>query len=146
MAAIATALTLMLAGSTLTAGRVPAPPPTIPTTSSCSKLDDATLATQVTDYLAKTLSADVMGRLQITSKNRVVTLSGGVNFRPTRARAVALAKKVKCVRSVINKIIYAPPFEECSGGFQNCCCPNEGCICARVCPGCDNPPAGKPKP
>ena len=136
---IATLLTLLLAGSALTVGRATVPPPTTPKSPSCSSIDDATLANNVRTELAKTMSPEVMERIQITAKNRVVTLKGSANFLGTKARAAELAKKVACVRRVINKIKYSRPTQECAGGFQNCCCPEEGCICARICPPCGNP-------
>jgi len=143
-AAFAALLTLLLASSALTVGRTTVPPPPAPKTPSCAKVDDATLANNVRDELAKVLSAQVMEHIQVTSKHRVVTLSGGVNFRPTRARALALARKVACVRMVINKIKFHVSTEECTGGQHECCCPEEGCVCARVCTICG--PPGSPKP
>ena len=134
-AAIATLLTLLLASSVFTVGRTTAPPPTTPRTS-CRNIDDGTLTNNVRDALAKTLSARVMERIQITAKNRVVTLSGAVNFLGTRALAGRLARKVECVRIVINKIKFVRGAEACTGGTQECCCPEDGCVCSRICPPC----------
>ena len=145
--AIATLLTLLLASSALTVGRAMVPPPTTPRSSTCKTLDDATLANNVRDHLAKTMSPAVMDRIQITAKNRVVTLIGSVNFKGTRSRLVTLARKVACVRRVINKIQFKQSAEECTGGTQNCCCPEEGCVCSRICPPCGpsgHPPSRKP--
>jgi hypothetical protein len=148
-AAIAALLTLLLASSALTVGRTivpPLPTPPTPTPPSCARVDDATLANNVRDALAKVLSARVMDGIQVTAKHRVVTLSGDVNFKPTRARAVALARKVACVRRVINEIKFRIPTEECTGGQQECCCPEEGCVCARACTICGLPKPPKPTP
>jgi len=142
--ALVTLLTLLLASSALTVGRTTVPPSPAPKTPSCTKIDDATLANNVRDELAKVLSAKVMERIMVTAKHRVVTLSGNVNFKPTRARAVALARKVACVRIVINKIKFNIPTEECTGGQQECCCPEEGCVCSRICPPCGLPKPPKP--
>lgn len=145
--ALATLLTLLLASSALTVGRIavpPSPTPKTPKTPSCSTIDDATLANNVRDELAKVLSATVMEHLVVTAKHRVVTLSGSVNFKPTRSRAIALARKVACVRRVINKIKFNIRTDECTGGQQDCCCPEEGCVCARVCPPCGLPKPPKP--
>jgi osmotically-inducible protein OsmY len=134
--AIATSLSLLLAGSALTVGSTTVLPPPTPMSSSCSTIDDATLANNVRDELAKILSTRVMGNIQITAKHRVVTLKGGVTYLRTKALAATLARKVKCVSWVINHIVYTPPTEECDNGFQNCCCPETGCECARICLTC----------
>ena len=140
--AIAALLTLLLASSALTVGRSTVPPPPTPKTASCARVSDATLANTVRDALAKVLSATVMEHIQVTVKHRVVTLSGSVNFKPTRTRAVALARKVACVRMVINKIKFIISTGECTGGQQDCCCPETGCECARICQICGNPKPG----
>ena len=136
---IATLLTLLPAGSAFTVWSATVPPPTTPRSPSCSGVDDATLANNVRDELAKTMSARVMANIQITAKNRVVTLKGSATYWGTRARAGTLARKVACVRRVFNQIRVVPLSAECVGGQQNCCCPEEGCICANVCPPCGNP-------
>lgn len=135
---IATLLTLLLASSALTVGSATVAPPTTPKNPSCSGLDDATLANNVRDELAKTMSARVMTNIQITAKNRVVTLKGSATYWGTRARAAELARKVACVRRVFNQIKVVPLTTECVGGQQNCCCPDDGCICSNVCPPCGN--------
>jgi osmotically-inducible protein OsmY len=140
--AIATLLTLLLAGGALTAGSARVPPPTTPQSSSCSRIDDATLANNVRDDLAKTMSARVMENIQVTAKNRVVTLNGTTNFLGTKARAGELARKVKCVRRVINKIQFLRTAGACERGQQDCCCPETGCECARICLICGNPKPG----
>ncbi len=134
--AIAVSLSLLLAGSALTVGSTTVLPPPTPMSSSCSQIDDATLANNVRDELAKILSARVMANLQITAKHRVVTLKGTVTFQRTKTLAARLARKVKCVRWVSNHIVYRPPTEECDSGFQNCCCPETGCECSRICVVC----------
>lgn len=136
--AFATVFILLLAGNVLTIGSTSVAPanPQLP---SCSQVDDATLATNVKDELAKTFSPRVMGAIEVTSKNRVVTLSGSTNFLGTRTRVGQLARKVRCVRRVINRIKFSPPAQLCSTGQKNCCCPDSGCECvpqSSQCPVC----------
>lgn len=136
--AIATLVTLLLAGSAFTAGSTTAPPPTTPQSSTCSTIDDATLAKNVRDELAKTLSTAVLDRITITAKNRVVTLTGSVSFFGLKSHITIVARKVKCVRRVINKIKWVPPLEDCLSTEKNCCCNGE-CECipsSQRCPIC----------
>ena len=137
---IAPLLTLLLAGSALTVGNTTVPPSTTPQSTRCSRIKNATLANNVRDELAKTMSPRVMGGIKVTAKNRVVTLSGTVNFIGTSDQAVRLARKVRCVTRVVNRIKFQGPFEACVGGQQNCCCPNEGCECMQICPTCPPTP------
>ena len=139
-----TLLTLLLAGSVLTVGSTTVPPPTTPKGPSCSRVANSTLARNVEAELAKTMTPRVMGDIQITAKHRVVTLTGVANYLGTKALAAKLARKVACVTRVINKITYRRPAQECDGGFQNCCCPENGCECSKVCPVCGNPKVPKP--
>jgi len=136
--AIATLLTLLLAGSTLTVGGTTVPPPTTPKASACSTLDDATLANNVRDEMAKTMSSGVMEKLKITVKKRVVTLRGTVNFLGTRTLAGRLARKVRCVTRVINRIRVASRERPCPPGQRDCCCATtDDCVCTfGVCLGC----------
>lgn len=136
--AIGTLLTLLLTGNAFTAGSTSVPPPNTPQSSTCSTIDDATLAKNVRDELAKTLSTAVLDRITITAKNRVVTIKGSVVYLGLKAHITTVARKVKCVRRVINKIRWVPPFEACLSTQRNCCCDGD-CECipaSQQCPIC----------
>lgn len=144
--ALATLLTLLLAGGALPVGIATVASPTTPPSSSCSKLDDATLANNVRVELAKTFSSPVMDRIQITAKNRTVTLKGTTNFLGTKAHLTKMARKVRCVRRVVNRVKFQPVAADCVGGQQNCCCPGEGCECVPAGPQCPICGGKRPKP
>ena len=143
--AIAPLLMLLLAGSSFPVGSATIAPPTTPQRSSCATISNATLAANVRTALEKAFSPRVMSQVQVSVKNRIVTLRGTATFKGTRTYLAKVAGKVKCVKGVINRIVYRPPVEDCDRGQQNCCCPESGCECfpGPACPICGNPP---PKP
>jgi osmotically-inducible protein OsmY len=105
----------------------------------CSKTDDKTLVANVTTALSKRLSSKVMKDIKVDSKDRVVTLSGIVNFSGTKQLAGDLAKKVDCVKDVVNNIQVTKMQVSCGSGHE-CCCPETGCEClSGPCPPCQAP-------
>lgn len=88
----------------------------------CSKADDAAMAAQIKERLSKQAILKNEKDIDVDVKASVVTLSGRVSSRSHRTAAVAEAKKVKCVKNIIDKLT-----------DPNCnCAPNEFC-CNGVC-------------
>ncbi len=66
----------------------------------------------ISDSVRAKLSGDVVvkgARIDVEVKNGVVTLTGQVATEKQKNKAESLAKKVKGVKSVINKIQITPP-------------------------------------
>jgi hyperosmotically inducible protein len=66
----------------------------------------------ISDSIREKLSGDVVvkgARIDVDVKNGVVTLTGQVATEKQKNKAEGLAKKVKGVKSVINKIQITPP-------------------------------------
>ena len=82
----------------------------------CSMVDDATLAAQIKGRYSKKSSLKNEKDIKIDVKDGVTTLSGNVGSKSHMNTAVAEAKKVKCVKSVINNL---PP--KCPGCTEFCC-------------------------
>jgi osmotically-inducible protein OsmY len=82
----------------------------------CSMVDDAALAAQIKMRHSKKSSLKNEKDIKIDVKDGVATLSGSVSSRSHRNTAVAEAKKVKCVKSVINNIN-----SKCPGCTEFCC-------------------------
>ena len=82
----------------------------------CSMVDDAALASQIKVRFSKKSSLKNEKDIKIDVKDGVATLSGRVGSKSHMNTAVAEAKKVKCVKSVINNL---PP--KCPGCDEYCC-------------------------
>lgn len=89
----------------------------------CSKADDGALASQIKERLSNRPSLKNETKINVDVKAGVATLSGTVSSKSHRATAVAEAKKVKCVKSVVNKINPNP----CPGCLSNQYCCNGAC-------------------
>jgi osmotically-inducible protein OsmY len=97
----------------------------------CSKTDDVTLTANVKAELSKRMPK-VAKDINVASKDRVVTLTGRVNYEPTQKYAGDTAKGVECVKDVVNNIAVVRSTEKAAGceqGFHECCCPEGGCEC-----------------
>jgi len=92
----------------------------------CSKVDDAALADQIKELFSKRPSLKNEKKISVDVKAGIATLSGTVSSKSHRATAAAEAKKVKCVKSVVNKINPNP----CGGCDTYCCdgvCQDQPC-------------------
>ena len=69
----------------------------------CSKTDDGTLVANVKAELSKKMPKLVKD-INVASKDRVVTLTGKVNFEGSRTYAGDIAKGVECVKDVVINI------------------------------------------
>lgn len=97
-----------------------------PTKVDCSTADDAALAAQIKDRLSKRASLKNEKNINVDVKAAVATLSGKVSSKSHRATAVAEAKRVKCVKRVVNKLnpcACAPDEYCCQGVCQTQPCP-----------------------
>ncbi|MEK6407531.1 MAG: BON domain-containing protein [Acidobacteriota bacterium] len=86
------------------------------TKTDCSKADDAALAAQIKGRLSKRAS---LKDIDVVVKAGVATLTGKVRYNSHRIAAAAEAKKVKCVKRVVNNVCKAggcPPLEFCCNG------------------------------
>src|SRR5712692_7061402 len=104
----------------------------------CSKTDDATLVTNVKAELSKKMPK-LAKDINVASKDRVVTLTGKLNFEGSRTFAGDTAKGVECVKDVVNKIEVVRTAGACPPGQVECCCAGIGCECvdSRIgCTGC----------
>jgi osmotically-inducible protein OsmY len=103
----------------------------------CSKAEDSSLAANVKKEFSKKLINKVPEAIKLDSKGGVVTLTGQINYEPTKKYAGEIAKGVKCVKDVVNNIeVTAVP--GCSVGDKWCCCEIGACEClhVRICPIC----------
>ena len=82
----------------------------------CSKADDAALATQIKERHTKRSALKDEKEINVDVKAGVATLSGKVGSRSHKVYAVAEAKKVKCVKSVVNNLTAT-----CKSCTQFCC-------------------------
>jgi|GEM_PF-3148304 len=99
-----------------------------PTKVDCSKADDAALADQIKERLSKLPSLKNEKDIKVDVKDRVATLSGKIGSKSHRATAAAEAKKVKCVKSVVNNINPSP----CNCSANEYCC--NGACQTQPCP------------
>lgn len=130
------ALALASACSHLKDGNRSNTPPT-PEKGDCSKANDSSLAANVKTEFSKKLTNKVPEGIKADSKGGVVTLTGQINYEPTKKYAGEVAKGVKCVKDVVNNIEITPA-QSCSVGDKWCCCELGGCEClhVRTCPIC----------
>ncbi|HLG17730.1 MAG TPA: BON domain-containing protein [Blastocatellia bacterium] len=71
----------------------------------CSKVDDATITANVKEKLAKTASLKDF-TIEVVTTGGEVTLTGKVKTSSNKGTATRSAKKVACVKKVINQITY----------------------------------------
>jgi osmotically-inducible protein OsmY len=103
----------------------------------CAKADDSSLTANVKTEFSKKLRNKVPEAITLNTKAGVVTLTGKINYEPTKKYAAEIAKGVKCVKDVVNNIeITSAP--GCPSGELWCCCEDGACDCqhVRVCPIC----------
>jgi osmotically-inducible protein OsmY len=131
-----TALTLASACSRVKEGNESTPPPNAGS-GDCARTDDPTLAADVKTEFSKKLRNKVPEAIKVDTKAGVVTLTGKLNFDPTKKYAGEIAKGVRCVKDVVNNIEITP-HPGCSGGDMWCCCEDGQCDCQPVqrCPIC----------
>jgi osmotically-inducible protein OsmY len=130
-----TALVLVSACSHLKEGNQSSTPPKA--VGDCAKADDSSLTANVKTEFSKKLTNKVPEAIKLDTKGGVVTLTGKINYEPTKKYAGELAKGVKCVKDVVNNIeVTAAP--GCSAGYKWCCCEDGACDCqhVNVCPIC----------
>jgi hypothetical protein len=105
MLLLATGLAL---GQTSNAGGAKKPPKPKPPAVDCSKMDDGALTTAVKDKLANAPS--LKGQtIDVAVSGGAVTLTGKVKTASNKGTATRVAKAVKCVKSVTNKLEYDKP-------------------------------------
>ena len=97
------------------------------TKTDCSKADDAALASQIKERLDSRSSLKNEKDINVAVKAGVATLTGKVSSKSNRLAAGAEAKKVKCVKKVVNNVCKTcPPGEQCCHGVcQTQTCPEE---------------------
>ena len=72
---------------------------------SCSKTKDADIVKAIQEQLAADSAIkDQMRHINVSVKKRTVTLEGWLDGKESVAKAVALAKKTKCVKRVISRL------------------------------------------
>ena len=130
-----TALILVSACSHLKEGNQSSTPPKAG--GDCAKADDPTLAANVKTEFSTKLRNKVPDLIKVDAKAGVVTLTGKLNYDPTKKYAGEIAMGVKCVKDVVNNIEITQPLV-CSGGEMLCCCIDGQCECQHVqrCPVC----------
>jgi len=77
-------------------------------TTACSQQADIGITTKVKSLLDTDRSVPNAAQIQVTTENNVVTLAGPVDSPATKARAVAVAKKVEGVKKVVDNLTVAP--------------------------------------
>lgn len=71
----------------------------------CATIADADLVKTIKEaFAADPQIKDQMRHLNVSVKNRVVTLEGWLDGNPLIRKAVVMVKKTKCVRRVISKL------------------------------------------
>lgn len=109
-------------------------------TTDCSKTDDATLAANVKAELSKKMPTVAKG-IKVASKDRVVTLTGTVDYEPNKKYAGDTAKAVECVKDVVNNIeVVRFNKAGCPQGQIPCCCVGQDCFCTDARIGCNCAP------
>jgi len=97
-----------------------------PTKVDCSNADDAALAAEIRERLSKlALLKDEKG-INVDVKARVATLTGTVQGKKHRLTAATEAKKVACIKKVVNWVCIA----KCPDTDPYCChgvCQNTAC-------------------
>src|SRR5438128_1838801 len=74
----------------------------------CSNAVDSALVADVKTEFSKKLRNKVPDLIKVDTKAGVVTLTGTLNFDGTRKYAGEIAKGVRCVKDVVNKIEIKP--------------------------------------
>ena len=82
----------------------------------CSKSDDAALAAQIRDRLSKHALLKDEKEINVDVKARVATLTGKAKVKSHRLTAAAEAKKVACIKNVVNFVC-----GKCSESDPFCC-------------------------
>jgi osmotically-inducible protein OsmY len=77
-------------------------------TTACSQQADIGITTKVKSLLDTDRSVPNAAQIQVTTENNVVTLAGPVDSPATKARVVAVAKKVEGVKKVVDNLTVAP--------------------------------------
>lgn len=71
----------------------------------CSKTTDAEIVQAIKEqFEADAEIKEQMNHINISVKNRIVTLEGWLDGKELTTKAAAIAKKVKCVKKVISKL------------------------------------------
>lgn len=71
----------------------------------CAATTNADLVKAVKESLsADSQIKDQMRHLNVSVKNRIVTLEGWLDGKATVSKAIVIARKTKCVRKVINRL------------------------------------------
>ena len=79
----------------------PAPPQKV----DCSTVTDADIVKQILDKIeADAKFKDQLKQINVSSKNKVVTLNGWVKGQAAKDTVGKYAKSAKCVKSVVNKL------------------------------------------
>jgi osmotically-inducible protein OsmY len=79
----------------------PAPPPRV----DCSKVTDADIIKEIQDKIkADPKFKDQLKRINVSSKDKVVTLNGWVKGQAAKNTVGKYAKSATCVKSVVNKL------------------------------------------
>ena len=91
----------------------------------CSKTTDAEIVAAIkAQFEADPEIKDQMRHINVSVKKRVVKLEGWLDGKASVAKAVALAKKTKCVKSVVSRL-KEKGGGSCGAGLRPC---GDGCI------------------
>src|SRR5439155_21812004 len=74
----------------------------------CGTSSDAGITTKVKSRLETDRTVDA-AKVEVTTQNKVVTLSGAVSSPESRTQAVALARQTEGVKNVVDKLTIAAP-------------------------------------
>jgi osmotically-inducible protein OsmY len=96
---------LLMIGALASQGNKKPAKPAAPAKIDCSTVTDADIVKQVQDKIeADPKFKDQLKQINVSSKNKVVTLDGWVKGQPAKNTVGAHAKSIKCVMSVANKL------------------------------------------
>ena len=77
----------------------------------CGTSSDAGITTKVKSRLETDRTVDA-AKVEVTTQNKVVTLSGAVSSPESRTQAVALARQTEGVKNVVDKLTITAPQPE----------------------------------
>jgi len=96
---------LLLVGAFAAQGDKKPAKPTKPAKIDCSTVTDADIVKEIQDKIkADPKFKDQLKQINISSKDKVVTLNGWVKGQPAKTTVGKYAKTAKCVKSVANKL------------------------------------------
>lgn len=107
----------------------------------CTKKTDKEIVFEIYDQM-KVKYADQISHVNVRIKDGTVTIEGWVNSKKARQEIEKLAKKIKCVKKVVNTLTIGKP-GGCAAGYKECggaCIPEKEacniCLYDPMAPGC----------